>query len=75
MISQETRSMRIFAMATMGLLLAGIAMLAAPTIGNWAVVLGVMAALPLLRAVLLAISLDRPDRDDADLPEKAPRGH
>ncbi len=69
MTSQETRSMRIFAMATMGLLLAGIALLAAPTIGGWAIVLGALAAILLLRSVVLAITLDRPGDDEVGLPD------
>ncbi|WP_149755409.1 hypothetical protein [Roseivivax sediminis] len=70
MISQETRSMRIFAMATMGLLLVGIAMLSAPAIGSWSVLLAGIAALLLLRAVLLAIMLDRPSQRDRSLSDK-----
>ena len=73
MISPETRSMRVFAMATMGLLLSGIAMLAGPLIGNWDVVLGLAALLVLLRAALLAIRLETPP-GDPDLPAgEAPR--
>ncbi|WP_085791982.1 hypothetical protein [Roseivivax jejudonensis] len=63
--------MRIFAMATIGLLLVGISMLAAPTIGTWSVPLAILAALLLLRAVLLAIMLDRPSARDRHLPEKS----
>ncbi|ETX15697.1 hypothetical protein OCH239_14390 [Roseivivax halodurans JCM 10272] len=73
MISQETRSMRIFGMLTMGFLLVGISMLSAPAIGHWALVLLGFAILLLLRAILLAITLDRPSRSLEAMPDNPAR--
>lgn len=71
MISQETRSMRIFGMLTMGFLLVGISMLAAPAIGTWSLALAGLAVLVLLRAIMLAITLDRPSKSADVLPDNS----
>ncbi|ETW12623.1 hypothetical protein ATO8_11414 [Roseivivax marinus] len=62
MIAQETRSVRIFAMVTIGLLLAGVAMLSNPFIGHWALLLALGAVLTLVRAIVLAVRIDAPQQ-------------
>lgn len=60
MLSEESRSMRIFALVTVGLMLIGISMLAQPAIGNWAIPLALLACIILVRAILLAAGFGGP---------------
>ena len=61
--------MRIFGMLTMGFLLIGISMLSSPAIGAWSLVLAGIAVLLMLRAIILAITLDRPSKSADVLPD------